>query len=172
MATNTPVKAEPTAVTPWERPFFTFPLFHRLSREFDEMFNRFGLEKPFLENTPTMWTPTLEMLTKDNALLVKVDVPGMKKENITLEVTEDHLIVRGERKHEEEEKTEGFFRTERTYGSFYRAVPLPEGVKPELAKAAMHDGVLEISMPMAKVEGKTRKLEITEPTPVTATKAA
>ena len=68
-----------------------------------------------------MWTPELEVVTRDNALLVKVDVPGMKKEDITLEVTEEHLILRGERKHEKEEKKEGFFRTERTYGSFYRA---------------------------------------------------
>lgn len=172
MATNKPVKVEPAAVTPWERSFFAFPLFHRLSREFDEMFNRFGLEKPFFEDMASMWTPELEMVTKDNALLVKLDVPGMKKEDITLEVTEDHLIVRGERKQEKEEKKEGFFRTERSYGSFYRAVPLPEGVKYELAKATMHDGVLEISMPMAKVEEKARKLEITEPAPVTTTKAA
>ena len=100
MATNKPVKVEPVALTPWERSFFAFPLFHRLNREFDEVFNRFGLEKPFFENTPTMWTPELEVVTKGNAFLVKVDLPGMKKEDITLEVTDEHLILRGERKHE------------------------------------------------------------------------
>ena len=172
MATNKPVKVDPVALTPWERTFFAFPLFHRLNREFDEMFNRFGLEKPFFENTPTMWTPELEVVTKGNVFLVKVDLPGMKKEDITIEVTDEHLILRGERKHEHEEKKEGFFRTERTYGSVYREVPLPEGVKPELAKATMHDGVLEITMPVTKVEAKTKKLEITEPTPATTTKAA
>ena len=57
-------------------------------------------------------------------------------------------------------------------GSFYRSVPLPEGVKSELAKATMHNGVLEISMPMTKVEEKSRKLEIAEPAPLNATKAA
>jgi len=172
MTTNKPVKVDPVALTPWERTFFTFPLFHRLNREFDDIFNRLGVEKPFFENTPVMWTPELELVTKDNMLLVKVDVPGMKKEDITLEVTDEHLILRGERKYEKEEKKEGFFRTERTYGSFFREVPLPEGVKPELAKATMHNGVLEITMPVTKVEPKTRKLEITEPVPVTTTKAA
>lgn len=171
MAINKPVKFDPVAIAPWERPFYGFPLFNRLSREFDEMFNRFGLEKPF-ENVPALWTPPIEMFTKENVLSVKLDVPGMKKEDITIEVTDEHLVVRGERKHEVEEKKEGYFRTERTYGSFYRAVPLPEGVKLELAKATMHDGVLEISMPITKVDEKTHKLEITEPTPVTTTTKA
>jgi HSP20 family protein len=174
MATNKPVKVEatlPKALVPWENTF-GFPLFHRLSHELDTMFDRFGFERPVFENMSAMWTPEMEIITSENELLVKIDVPGMKKEEITLEVTEDHLVLRGERKHETEEKTEGFFKTERTYGSFYRSVPLPEGVKSELAKATMHDGVLEISMPMTKVEEKSRKLEIAEPAPPKATKAA
>ena len=114
----------------------------------------------------------MEIFTKENEFHVKLDVPGMKKEEVTVEVTEDHLVMRGERKQEKEEKKEGFFRSERSYGSFYRAVPLPEGVKAELAKATMHDGVLEITMPVTKVEEKARKLEIGEPAPAKATKAA
>lgn len=172
MASNKPMKVETSLGKPlmnWETPF---PLFNRLSREFDVLFNRLGVERPFVETSSAVWMPEMEMTTKDDNLLVKVDVPGMKKEDITLEVTDEYLILRGERTHEKEEKKEGFFKTERTYGSFYRTVPLPEGVKPELAKATMHDGVLEISMPMVKVEEKSRKLEISEPAPVKATKAA
>lgn len=171
MATNKPVKVESTPMMAWERSF-GFPLLNRLSREFDAMFDRFGFEKPMFENAPSMWTPQLEITTGPDVLSVKVDVPGMKKEDVTIEVMEDHLILKGERKQEKEEKKEGYFRTERTYGSFYRTVPLPEGVKPELAKATMHDGVLEITMPMTKVEAKTRKLEITEPVAEKTTKAA
>jgi HSP20 family protein len=177
VATNAPVKAEPKPTVPmkaFERSF-GFPLFRRLSREFDEMFGRFGFDAPAFENVQT-WMPEVEMLTKDKALLVKMDVPGLKKEDITIEVNDDHLVISGERKHEEEEKKEGFFRTERTYGSFYRAVPLPEGVKPELAKATMKDGVLQVTMPIAKVEEKARKLVIGEEAPAAkganATKAA
>ena len=174
MSSNKPMRVETGPVkpmVPWEGTV-GFPMFHRLSRELDAMFDRFGFDRPVFEHTPTMWNPQLEVVTKDNEFLVKVDLPGMKKEEVTVEVTEDHLVLRGERKHEKEEKKEGFFRTERTYGSFYRALPLPEGVKSELAKATMHDGVLEIAMPMTKVEEKTRKLEIAEPAPPKVTKAA
>ena len=175
MATNTPVKTATTPFKPvtafWDAPF-GFPLFHRLSKEIDTMFDRFGMEYPNFEKTVPGWNPELEMFTKDNEFYVKLDVPGMNKEDMTVEVDDNHLVLRGERKQEKEEKKEGYFKTERSYGSFYRAVPLPEGVKPELAKAAMHEGVLTITMPMMKVEEKMRKLEIGEPTPATPAKAA
>jgi HSP20 family protein len=87
-------------------------------------------------------------------------------------VTEDSLIISGERKQEKEEKREGFYRAERTYGSFYRELPLPEGVKSENAKALVHDGVLEISMPMTKIEEKKRRVEIKEAAAAKETKAA
>lgn len=174
MSSNKPMKVEPRSLRPfdtWERTF-GLPMLSRLSREFDAMFDRFGLERPMFEHMPSVWTPVMEMFTKEHELLVRVDMPGMKREDVTVEVTEDHLVLRGERKQEKEERKEGFFRTERTYGSFYRTVPLPEGVKCEGAKATMHDGVLEITMPMVKVEEKSRKLEIGEPAPVKSTKAA
>jgi HSP20 family protein len=174
MSSNKPMKVEhatPKTMVPWESAF-GFPMLARLSREFDSMFGRFGLDRPMFESMPSMWVPEMEMITKEHELLVKVDIPGMKKDDVTVEIADDHLVLRGERKHEKVEKKEGFFKTERTYGSFYRAVPLPEGVKAEGAKATMHDGVLEITMPMMKVEEKRRKLEIAEPAPVKATKAA
>lgn len=174
MTTDTPTKVETAPAKPatlWEESF-GFPLFHRLSRELDAMFGRFGMERPVFEEMPKMWMPQMEMSTKDNTLLVKVDIPGMKKEEVTVEVLENNLVVRGERKHEKEEKKEGFFRSERTYGSFSRSIALPEGANPELAKAAMHDGVLEITMPMAKVPEKTRTLEITTAEPAVKSKAA
>jgi HSP20 family protein len=81
-----------------------------------------------------------------------------------VEVTDGHLAISGERKSETEEKKDNVFRSERSYGSFYRAVPLPEGVKLEDVKATFADGVLEVSMPMpAKVENKVRNVEIQEP---------
>lgn len=175
MTTNTPTKVETAMArpaTPWEGAF-GFPLFHRLGHELDAMFDRFGMERPVFEEMPKMWTPVMEMSTKENEFLVKLDVPGMKKEEVTVEVFENHLIVRGERTQEKEEKKEGFFRTERTYGSFSRSIALPEGANPELAKATMHDGVLEITMPMArKVPEKTRTLEITTAEPAVKSKAA
>lgn len=176
MVSNTPVKAETTSVkrtTPMWEGLFGFPLFHGLSRELDAIFDRMKAERPFFEPTETMWNPEMEVETKGNEFRVTLDVPGLKKEEITVEVGDEHLIVRGERKHEVEEKKEGYFKTERTYGSFYRALPLPDGAKPEEAKAKLTDGVLTITMPMPMAAASpTRKLEIGEVTPTTEKKAA
>lgn len=168
MTSNTPMKLEPD---PWERAM-GFPLLNRLGREFDAMFGRLGFERPFAEMAPSAWTPQIELIAKPGEFCVKVDVPGMKKEDLTIEMTDEHMVVKGERRQEKEEKKDGYIKTERSYGSFVRTVPLPEGVKPESAKAAMHDGVLEITMPMIKVEPQRRRLEIAEPVPPATTKAA
>lgn len=80
-----------------------------------------------------------------------------------VEVADGQLAISGERKSEAEEKKENFYRCEREYGSFYRAVPLPEGVKLEDVKAMFSDGVLEVSVPLpAKPETKARKVEVQE----------
>ena len=174
MDTNKPAKvdtATPKPLTLFEGSF-GFPWFRRMSRDLDYMFHRFGMERPFFEATPSAWAPDVEILQKNNMFILRADVPGLKKEDITVEVTDDNIILHGERKHEKEEKGEGYYRSERTYGSFYRAVPLPEGAKVEGAKATVHDGVLEVTMPLEKVEEKKRRLEIKEVPVEKATKAA
>jgi HSP20 family protein len=101
---------------------------------------------------------------KDNRLITRVDLPGMKKEEVKVEVTDGHLALSGERKRETEEKKDTFYRSEREYGSFYRAVPLPEGIKLEDIKATFADGVLEVSIPLpVRAEAKVRHVEIEEP---------
>jgi HSP20 family protein len=174
MYTNQLIKTEPVLPKPFSvfEGGFGFPLFQRLSRELDDMFNSFGIERNFMTPTASVWTPDVEMLTKPNELIIRVDVPGLKKEDLTIELTEKAIVLKGERKHEKEEKREGFYRTERVYGSFFRTLPLPEGAKIENAKAIVHDGVLEITVPMAKLETKTKKLEITEPVPTKTVKVA
>jgi HSP20 family protein len=168
-------KTEPKGVKLFENTF-GFPMFRRLSEELDELFDRFGQDRPFFEPrrwTRGEWTPDVEMFERGGELVIRADVPGMRKEDITIETTEDEITFRGERKEEKEEKREGFYRAERTYGSFYRALPLPEGAKIDLAKAVVKDGVLEVTMPMLKVEEKKRRLEIQEPAePDKATKHA
>lgn len=168
MSTNTPMKFDPD---PWERAM-GFPLLNRLGREFDAVFGRLGVERPVTETMPSMWTPQIELTTKATEFCVKVDVPGIRKEDLSIEVTDEHLVLKGERKQHKEEKKDGVITTERSYGSFVRTVPLPEGAKPESAQATMHDGVLAITMPMVKVESPGRRIEIGEPTPPAQTKAA
>ncbi|HEY7443109.1 MAG TPA: Hsp20/alpha crystallin family protein [Vicinamibacterales bacterium] len=109
------------------------------------------------------WLPEIDVFEKENRLITKIDLPGIKKEDVKVEVTDGHLAISGERKTEAEEKKENFYRCEREYGSFYRVVPLPEGVKLEDVKATFSDGVLEVSLPLpAKPEAKVRKVEIQE----------
>jgi HSP20 family protein len=170
MFTKTLSKTEPAFPMAFEGGL-GFPLFQRLSRELDELFNTFGIERRFTSPV-TSWVPEVEMFTKDNQLMIRADVPGLKKEDLTIEITKESLVLKGERKHEKEQKHEGVYRTERYYGSFYRSLPLPEGVEIENAKAVVHDGVLEITVPMEKVEAKTKKLEITEATAPQIVKAA
>jgi HSP20 family protein len=120
---------------------------------------------PSLEVAETRaWSPTIEVFEKDNRLVTKVDLPGLKKEDVKVEVTDGHLAISGERKREVEEKRNNVYRSEREYGSFYRAVPLPEGVKLEDVKATFADGVLEVSVPLpARAQARVRKVEIQEP---------
>ena len=151
---------------------FNFPMFRRLGREIDFLFDRFGLERSFFEPAETVWTPDVEMFRHDNAIVVRADVPGMTRNDLTIEVTDGQLVLRGERKQEKEEKKEGYYRAERTYGAFYRTLPLPEGVKVDEAKATIKDGVLEVTIPAPKVEETKRTLTIEESPKIATTKAA
>ncbi|MGE5242708.1 MAG: Hsp20/alpha crystallin family protein [Betaproteobacteria bacterium] len=142
---------------------FPFQMMRRMARDFDWFFDRFGRGRTFgLEPMPALWTPEIEVFERGNDLVVRADLPGLKKDEITVEMTEASIILKGERKREEEEKREGFYRSERSYGSFCRTIPMPEGAKLDQAKAVMRDGVLEVTVPVPKAEVKTKRLEIKE----------
>jgi HSP20 family protein len=145
------------------------PFLRRLGREFDWFVDRFGFDRPMFEATTTMWKPHIEVFEKPEELVVRAELPGLKKEQIKVEIREGELTISGERKEEEEKKEKGYYRTELSYGSFLRTIPIPEGAKIENATATVKDGVLEVKMPVAKIEPPRRRLEITEET--TAAKA-
>jgi HSP20 family protein len=86
--------------------------------------------------------------------LIKVDLPGLKKEEINVNFTDEGLVIEGERRRETENKKDEWFTTERTYGRFYRVVPLPEGVNYKEVKATFKDGVLEVTVPVPVAETK------------------
>src|SRR5437868_2566507 len=96
---------------------------------------------------PTMWTPSVDVYEKDGNLVVKAELPGMKKEDIEVTLDRGDLLIRGERKAESEVKEENYYRVERAYGSFYRRIPLPFEVKPDQITATYKDGVLEVRLP-------------------------
>jgi len=110
---------------------------------------------------PRMWAPQIEVFERNEKFFVRVDLPGLKKEDVKIEVTHDELTIEGERKLEKEEKEEGAYRTERTYGRFFRRIEIPEYVKAENAVAVFKNGVLEIEMPAIPIpEVRKRTVEI------------
>jgi HSP20 family protein len=107
------------------------------------------------------WSPKLDVFERDGKMVTRVDLPGVKKEDVTVEVGDGQLALSGERRHDREEQHDNVYRTEREYGSFYRVIPLPDGVTTDDVKATFADGVLEVSMPMpAKTESTTRRIQI------------
>jgi HSP20 family protein len=94
-----------------------------------------------------VWTPAIDVEEKDGAYLVKADLPGLKKDDIHIELRDRVLTLRGERRDEHEENKDGYHRVERTFGSFERSLRVPEGVTEKDIHAKYTDGVLELSIP-------------------------
>ena len=148
-----------------------FGWLRQMTSELDTVFDRpfdIAFRRPSLPARTVAagerWAPQIDVFERDNRLVTKVDLPGLKKEDVKVEVTDGHLSISGERKSETEEEKDNVYRCERSYGSFFRAVPLPDGAKLEDVKATFTDGVLEVSVPLpAKAEAKPRTVKIEEP---------
>jgi HSP20 family protein len=152
-------------------PTSPFHLLDRFAHEMDRVFDDFGLGRSWMRPRFSSgwlrdeeWVPKLDMFQRNNDLVVRADLPGLTKDDVKVEVTEDKITIQGERKKEFKEEKEGIYRAERSYGSFYREVALPEGAMTDQAKATFKDGVLEVAMP-APPESvkKARRLDIGEP---------
>ena len=154
--------------------FTPFTMMRRFTDDMERFFENFAgfdlmpkLEMPFdmpklKKFQKTMWAPQIEVKEEKGQFMVKADLPGLKKEDIDIELTENALVISGERNQETKKEDEAFFRSERNYGSFYRSIPLPRGFNAEKAHAAFHNGVLEVTVPVPAREIKARKLPITE----------
>ena len=128
-------------------------LFDQMRDEMDRMFegHPFARLAPWKEWKEMTFAPAIEIAEKEGVLFVKADLPGLKKEDVKVEMTAEGLTITGERKEEKEEKKTGYFRTERLYGAFERFVPLPEGALVDKAGASFKDGVLEVKVPLDTV---------------------
>jgi HSP20 family protein len=100
------------------------------------------------------WTPAIDVIRDNGHLVVRADVPGIKPDEITIEVTDDALTLSGRHAETKQEKEAGFVRRERRYGAFLRTLPLPEGVDAQKIKATTRDGVLEVKVPLPKAVAK------------------
>jgi len=148
---------------------------HRFAQEMDRLFDDFGLRMPSMIGRgrelllreagliPAEWTPRIEVKEQDGKILLRADLPGMSKDDIQVDVTQDLLTIKGERKQEKKEEREGYSYNECSYGSFYRSIPLPEGMETSKATAEFHNGVLEVAIPAPKrSEVKAQRLTIQE----------
>ncbi|MEJ2639887.1 MAG: Hsp20/alpha crystallin family protein [Desulfosarcinaceae bacterium] len=128
-----------------------------VSRPLNAMFDDFFA--PFFNDRwdadLTQWQPVVDVMEEDGQYRVKAELPGMKKENIKVDVKGNMLTLRGERSEEKTDEKERYFRRERRFGSFTRSFALPENVDSETIKADYKDGVLNIVIP--KPEGKMKK---------------
>jgi HSP20 family protein len=141
----------------------------RFGEEMDKLFGDFDFGRSWLPPAiargagPGLWVPQIEMFEQDGDLIVRADLPGLTKDDVNVEIDNDGITIEGERRSEQNENREGFYRTERNYGKFYRRLPLPDGVEAENANATFRDGVLEITMTAPKrTESKPRKVQISE----------
>jgi HSP20 family protein len=151
-----PARQESVAATP-------FRTLERFADEVTRIFDDFGLGRGWSRVPPSSelmtWAPRVDVTQHNNELVVRIDLPGIEKEDVKINVAEDAITVHGERHREQEEERDGVYRTERNYGAFYRTIALPAGAITDQAKASFKNGVLEIRMPAApSAEG--RPLEI------------
>jgi HSP20 family protein len=115
------------------------------------------------EGAGSLWSPQIETFQRGNEFVVRTDLPGLKKDDVKIDITDDSITIEGERRDEREEDREGYYRSERSYGSFYRVVPLPEGSITDTAKAQFNNGVLEVVVQAPPREvSRGRRLEIAD----------
>jgi HSP20 family protein len=103
---------------------------------------------PLASTTIFPFVPRLDVFEKEGKLIVKTELPGLRKEEVEVELDDGDLVIKGERQSEKEVQDSAFYRTERIYGRFYRRVPLGFEVTPEQITATLTDGVLEVTLPI------------------------
>lgn len=159
--------------------FTPFTMMRRIAEDMERMVESFGLGRTGLDALPAIgtnfdrglssdrsllsqnaWTPQVEMVRRGDKLVVRADLPGLAKDDVNVEIEDGMLAISGERREEHEEEQDDFYRTERAYGRFYRAIPLPEGVDENQCEASFHDGVLEVTLAAPKQETRRRQIPV------------
>jgi len=144
----------------------------QIHRDIDQMFNQFfrgwglphsdsmGVFDDFLGTS--VLKPKVDLSAAENHYLLTAEIPGVSEKDVSIDIHNNTLTIRGEKKQEKEEKEKNYYRIERSYGSFQRVLSLPEDVDQDSIKAAFKDGVLTVTMPRrALPAGEVKKIEIT-----------
>jgi len=141
--------------------FSPFAMMRRLTEEMDRAFSSsFGLGRTAGESWGA-WAPPVEVRERNNNLEISAELPGMSKDDVKVEFTDEGITIEGEKKREVEREEGGMHRSERTYGRFFRLIPMPEGAEAEKAKAEFKDGILNIKVPLSEqARGKRKQIPI------------
>lgn len=146
----------------------TLPMHRDIDRLFDlflrgispSVFGRFGSWPSFAETG--LLRPRVDLSATEREYLLTVEIPGVNEKDVAIDLSNNTLTIKGEKRQEKEEKDKDFYRIERSYGSFQRVLSLPEDVDQEGIKASFKDGVLSVTMPrIAQTKGEVKQIEIT-----------
>jgi len=149
-------------LTTWKpfRDLTPFSDFDRMRREMDKVWDTFLEGDVWKESKEdSVWLPSVDVSETKNDLVVKAELPGMDPKDIDITLSDGHLMIKGQKRHEKEEKDEDYHSVERSYGSFVRAVHLPKEVKHDKISASYKNGVLKIVLPKSE-EAKTKEVKI------------
>src|SRR5579859_110701 len=131
-----------------------------IQNEMNRLFNTFfDTPAPAGGTTLRRWIPAMDLLETEDDFVLRADLPGLSEGDVNIELEDNVLTISGQRKAEHEENKEGYYRVERSWGSFSRSLTLPEGVNAEAVKAAFDRGVLEVRIPKPE-QRKPRKVAI------------
>jgi HSP20 family protein len=146
-------------LTRWQRPNFSIlDPFEQLSHLRDEV-NRFFEPVSGMTQGFNSWSPAIDLYEDKDNVIVKAELPGMKKEDIDVSLHEGTLMISGERKSEQEYREGESYRSERFYGRFQRSVLLPSPVSADKVNASYKDGILTITLPKSE-EAKPKQIEV------------
>ena len=118
-----------------------------LQSDMNRLFDSFFQGRDANGGTGRRWIPPMDLVETENHLVLRADLPGMSVDDLDIEIKDGVLTVSGERKSEQEQKEEGFYRVERAFGRFSRSLSLPEGVDADKVNASFDRGVLEVKIP-------------------------
>jgi HSP20 family protein len=147
-------------VGPW-RPFSGLTgMEQEVEKLFEDFWGRpFGWPERWRSRELKVRGPAIEVYEETGDVVVKAEIPGLKKEDLQVNLSDNLLTIHGEKKQEEEKKEKGYYYSERSYGSFSRSIQLPTDVQPEKVSASFKDGVLEIRLPKTE-EAKRKEVKI------------
>jgi HSP20 family protein len=157
-----------------------FGLMRRMAEDMDRLFEDFGFGLPGFALAPALsnpslirrgvspntfqrggWIPQIETFRRGDKLVLRADLPGLRKEDVNVEIEDGILTISGERSNEDVDDRDGYYHSERSYGAFQRSLALPEGITGESCDATFKDGVLEVTIPVPKqAEKSARKVPI------------